>query len=323
MSAMTFAFTNPTDCATKQFFKQIMKPVYRKRFCSRDILGLNGRSDDARAIAVYSNELEFPTSETPGEWWDDAPEKRDGVCVRCDTEGEWEYVDGLGHCVRGCYDCVKRHNWTWGKFQHMPNVSMNTVPDTDEYISTPIPCNGSDEDIDVGEYTNLEIAIREISDFFDTFHQPSLDDPDSAPRWKDIFALLPERCHHVICKECLLWGTPEQVKERYIIPGEPHALLELQDNVMGRMRGLQPRRLFLSDSEEEDEFLAPDTLPIDDDELEQAYSQDPNEDSTQEGNATQELCQQAQEILDTSISGTFNEESYRQLSNLLMKIHQG
>ena len=91
---------------------------------------------------------------------------------------------------------------------------------------------------------------------------------------------------------------------------------------MGRMRGLEPRRLFLSDSEE-DEFLAPDTLPIDADELEEVYSQDQNEDSTQEGNATLELCQQAQEILDTSISGTFNEESYRQLSNLLMKIHQG
>ena len=69
--------------------------------------------------------------------------------------------------------------------------------------------------------------------------------------------------------------------------------------------------------------MASDTLPIDDEELEQAYSQDPNEDSTQEDNATLELCQQAQEILDTSISGTFNEESYRQLSNLLMKIHQG
>jgi len=134
--------------------------------------------------------------------------------------------------------------------------------------------------------------------------------------------LLPERCHHVICKECLLWGTPEQVKDRYILPGEPHALLELQGSVTySRLRGLQPRRLFLSDSE--DEFLASDTLPIDDDELEQVYSQDPNEDTTQEGTATLELCQQAQEILDTSISGTFNEESYRQLSNLLMKIHQG
>ena len=41
----------------------------------------------------------------------------------------------------------------------------------------------------------------------------------------------------------------------------------------------------------------------------QVYSQDPNEDSSQEDNATLELCQQAQEILDTSISGTFNEES--------------
>jgi len=146
---MTFSYTNPTDCATTKFLKQIMKPVYRKRFCSRDILGLNGRSDDGfgsdddRAIAVYSNELEFPTSETPGEWWDGVQEKIGGVCVKCYTEGAWGYVDSIGYCVRGCYACVKRNNWTWGKFRHMPNVSMNTVPDTDEYTSTPIPCNGN------------------------------------------------------------------------------------------------------------------------------------------------------------------------------------
>jgi len=119
------------------------------------------------------------------------------------------------------------------------------------------------------------------------------------PRWSEYFDISPERTHGIICKELNLWQMPETARNLPMEPGQPWTLQTLlpdpnvleDDEVIERITNLEPRQLFQDEDEE----------PSD----------------------KKELCTEAQQLLDESISGTFNEESYRQLSNILMKIHQG
>jgi hypothetical protein len=214
-----------------------------------------------------------------------------GICRRCREEGIWVN----GECVCGCVECVKTNNWTWG--------TANIFPvDGDELHMTSIPCNGSrpiGADEVPTEYTNLELVLKILTDIWDHVPDWATENPETVPRWSEYFDISPERTHAIICKELNLWQMPETARNLPMEPGQPWTLQTLlpdpnvleDDEVIEAITNLEPRQLFQDEEEETSD--------------------------------KKELCTKAQELLDESISGTFNEESYRQLSNILMKIHQG
>jgi len=211
-------------------------------------------------------------------------------CPKCSDEGIWDNTE----CCCGCFDCVRDNGWTWG-----------SVIVTDEQLDTahiiPIPCNGSrlvGADEVPTEYTNLELITRILTDIWDHVPDWETDNPETVPRWARYFDQSPDRTHMIICKELNLWESPETARILPMEPGQPWALQNLlpdpnildDDEVIEMIAHLEPRQLF----------------------------QDEEEDSSEK----KDLCTEAQQVLDESISNTFNEESYRQLSNILMKLHQ-
>ena len=237
----------------------------------------------------------FPSGD--GDW----PES--GICQRCSDEGIWLNGDGDYLCVCGCLPCVKRNDWTWG------NVVLEMDWTSEESsVVVPVPCNGSrlvGPDETPTEYTNLEIIIETLSDMWDQIPDWETQDPETVPRWSRFFDMAPERTHMIVCKELNLWQTPETARNIPMEPGQPWTLQQLlpDSNVLedsddgggisSRGNGLEPRQLFQDD---------------DDEEVEERKG----------------LCTEAQKLLDeaTGDEGEFNEESYRLLSNILMKIHQ-
>ena len=230
----------------------------------------------------------------------------EGICQRCTNDGIW--VNGVCWC--GCLPCVQKNDWTWG--------DVIIVVSDDESIIVPVPCNGArlvGPDAVPTEYTNLETIVETLSDMWDHIPDWSSDDPSTVPRWSQFFDASPERTHMIVCKELNLWHMPETARHLAMEPGQPWVLqqmipdpnvLEDDDDLIsgrisgrinGRINGLEPRQLF-----------------------QQAFQDDDEE----EGDERKELCTEAQKLLDgtTGEEGVFNEESYRLLSNLLMKIHQ-
>jgi len=221
----------------------------------------------------------------------------EGICQRCSRDGIWVNDE----CVCGCLPCVQKNDWTWG--------DVIIVVSDDESIIVPVPCNGSRSvgpDAVPTEYTNLETIVETLSDMWDHIPDWSSDDPDTVPRWSQFFDAAPTRTHMIVCKELNLWHVPETARHLAMEPGQPWVLQQmipdpnvLEDDddelIATIVNGLEPRQLFQDDDEE-----------------------------GEEGEERKELCSEAQKLLDgtTGEGGVFNEESYRLLSNLLMKIHQ-
>ena len=219
-----------------------------------------------------------------------------GICQRCSDEGIWINSE----CVCGCLPCVRENNWTWGDV-----VMVMDWTDEESNFVVPVPCNGSrlvGPDEVPTEYTNLEVIVETLSEMWDHIPDWETQDPETVPRWSRFFDTAPERTHMIVCKELNLWQVPETARNLPMEPGQPWILqlLTLDPNVLEdddldgiaeRINGLEPRQLFQDDEGEEER---------------------------------KGLCIEAQKLLDdaTGDDGEFNEESYRLLSNIVMKIHQ-
>lgn len=313
---LCFSFDELNQEPNGAFYEHLKKPIVQN-YCSTNMRSGNATiSNDL--FEIYSHELNLPSKQNRS-IWEGCPHKNEhDICRHCWEDGYWVHRHEDDLCIRGCYACVRQNNWTWGKFSHMPEIKRSTIPKIEEMVEFDIPCNGCDG---CSEYNNLELAIKVLGDYFDTMPDYMENDPLNHPKWKHIFALLPERCQIIVCKECMLWGTPEEIGERQILPGESGVLLALYDSLCD---GTIPLLNYVGNEENEEEnegYGEIDTLPLSDDDMEEYenYEEPPKEEACDQ---TKEYCRAAQELLDHSIENGFNEESYRQLSNMIMKLHE-
>lgn len=220
------------------------------------------------------------------------PAFRDINCERCRQYGKKLNVDGVAYCCVGCVECVRENGWCWGKFLRPPLYGIpDPDPDTsDDWIK--IPCNGitlRDTDRDEEEMTNLEVILMVLNEVWDT--HPDHDE-EQWPTWGEFFDKSPHHLDMIVCETIRSWTSPEIIREWGIDPGAymhfQILYLDWSDEEYGSDSSLQPRELFL------------------------------DEDSGRE--TRRKLCREGQAILDDG--GEFNEEKYRQLCNLFMKIHQ-
>ena len=232
-------------------------------------------------------------------------------CQRCTDEGIWLN----GECVCGCLPCVKRNDWTWG------HVFMQTRWNNERWsFGSPLPCNGSrlvGPDEIPTEYTNLEVIVETLSEIWDHIPDWETQDPETVPRWSRFFDMAPERTHMIVCKELNLWQVPETARNLPMEPGQPWTLQQLipDPNVLDDdTDGIAVNRGFLTHFDPPWPASSPNPgsglVP-------RQLIQDGEEER-------KELCIEAQKLLDdaTGDDGEFNEESYRLLSNIVMKIHQ-
>ena len=119
------------------------------------------------------------------------------------------------------------------------------------------------------------------------------------PKWRDFFDRAPNHLHMIVCETLRLWTSPEIVRDwdmdagHYMLFQTLYAEWTDEQTYDGKYEvedteSLQPRELF------------------------------PDEDEV--NTARKQLCREGQALLDNGEE--FNEEKYRQLCNLFMKIHQ-
>lgn len=313
---LSFSFNELNQEPNGAFYEHLKKPIVQN-YCST-----KSRTEDSdNLFELYSAELDLPSKQNRS-IWEGCPNKNENdICKKCWEDGYWVHKHEDDLCIRGCFECVRQNNWTWGKFRHMPEIKRSTIPKIEEMVTFDIPCNGCDG---MSEYNNLELAIKVLGDYFDTMPDYMENDPLHHPKWKHVFALLPERCQIIVCKECMLWGNLDDIGERQILPGESGVLLALYDSLCD---GAIPLLNYVGNQSEEEvtgSYGDIDTLPLSDDDMDDMEEYENYEEPVveQASDQTKKYCREAQELLDHSIANGFNEESYRQLSNMIMKLHE-
>ena len=217
-------------------------------------------------------------------------------CAKCRAYGFHSREAGESRCFIGCVDCVRENGWCWGEFLRPAQYGIpEPNPDApSDWIK--IPCNGIREGHDA-EMTNLEVILMLLNEVWDTHpdHDP--------PKWRDFFNKAPNHLHMVVCESMALWTSPDIMQDWDMEPGHYMVFQSLYSawteeqtyggeyEVEDTETTLQPRELFPeTDSDDRDR------------------------------DTRRQLCREGQALLDNGEE--FNEEKYRQLCNLFMKIHQ-
>ena len=235
-------------------------------------------------------------------------------CERCMRDG-YNISDGsVLFTVVGCKECVRQNYWTWGSFLPPEQHGLPPVDRDNESHWIPIPCNGSVSGSD--EMTNLELIIDTLQDIWDS--HPDYD----PPKWRDFFDRTPRHLHMILCTALQFWTSPDVVKDWYMEPGQPMVLQNLyQEWTESQVYATE----YILEEEVPDEAstgVGSDEASDEDESIDRIGNLEPRalfqEDDERERRRT--ICREGQALLDSD--GEFNEEKYRQLCNVFMRLHQ-
>jgi hypothetical protein len=268
--------------------------------CQR--LGTQGQEYDWDDLNQYSR-LQFPITE----------------CERCRRDGYHTSNGSVLFTVIGCKECVQQNNWTWGSFLPPEQPGLPPVDRSNPSHWIPIPCNGIVEG-DVNEMTNLELILDTLHDIWDS--HPDYD----PPKWRDFFDRTPRHLHMIVCTALKFWTSPDVVKDWCMEPGQPMVLQNLYQE--WKESQVYATEYILEDDVSDEaitEVGSDEGATGGDDEdiaIDRIGNLEPRElfqeDDERERRRT--ICREGQALLDSD--GEFNEEKYRQLCNVFMRLHQ-
>ena len=262
------------------------------------------------------------------------------VCPRCIQQGIWGHIkhDSIDEndtdtdtvCFVGCQECVKRHQWTWGK------IKIN-----DTHID--LPCNGAHSPIDYPVVIPVSERIgewwRELYDGRWTGHgcwgqenmnrelvRSSLTQTIELPRpilWKHVFDQVPQRIIDLILRTTGMYKdeSPGLIEVK---PGQPDDIcMHLETRYCEQI----PKSTDL-ESEEAAEHIRNiyhtngiDTLPLD--EYDEYDEDDFPELVTEADEKRKESASKGLSLLEEAMSeGKLDEGKYLELCNVFRDIHQ-
>jgi len=283
----------------KRYFNETRHRIGLQKYIDRirDVTGLHERSSSVvnHRLSHQGEEYDmFRMSHEDPETRLRFP-KRDECCVKCHRNGfNVQCDDDSSYCVMGCIDCVRDNGWCWGEFLR---PSQYGIPGPDPEAPSDwikIPCNGIREGRDA-EMTNLEVILMLLNEVWDSHpdHDP--------PKWRDFFDKAPNHIHMVVCETLRLWTSPEIIRDWDMDAGHYMFFQALYSDWMDE-------QTYDGEYEVEDEeSLQPRVL----------FPEPEDEPGVEK---RKQLCREGQALLDNGEE--FNEEKYRQLCNLFMKIHR-